>query len=343
MGDGADARRSDQRAKSRMNRKLIIVGNGLGMALDQKHFSLDNALAEIWNKEGFLNRKQKILIGRCLGRKGAPAGEHELDRLHLAITYCKALNQIGAGKTHWLTKNGQNFPDITARYIHKVATKLHNYNGGLPCEFETALVEFVKKTKSHVATLNYDKLLYKSFIDNNVFGRYNNASLVDGMVDTGFSAKHLERKYGNTFGYYLHLHGSPLFVNHGECVKKLSRNGLTIDSDEASEHIVLTHVKHKPSVIAASHVLSTYWDYLRFALSEVNGLMLFGYSGEDKHLNEILRPYLTATPVQVVEWSGAGEQAERNAFWQELLGRSVQVNRLDSITDFKQWQSASPS
>lgn len=320
-----------------MPRKLIIVGNGLGMALDPAHFSLDAALADIWNREGFLSPEQKSLIERCLGRLGAPEGEHELDQLHRAVTYCKELNQIGVGEEHWLTEDGQKFPGITAQYIHKVATKLHNYGGVLPPDFEAALVTFVKETKSHVATLNYDKLLYNSLIDNNVFGPYNNTYLVDGMIGAGFSADALERRFGRTYGYYLHLHGSPLFVNHGERVVKLSRDDLTLNVNEASEHIVLTHVKHKPSVIAASHVLSTYWDYLRFALSEVEEVILFGYSGLDDHLNILLRPYLKAIRLRVVEWSGAGDQATRGTYWRNTLGHVDEVNRLDNITGFDQW------
>lgn len=320
-----------------MPRKLIIFGNGLGMALDPEHFSLDAALADIWNREGFLSPEQKSLIERCLGRAGAPEGEHELDQLHRAVTYCKALNQIGVGEEHWLTEDGQNFPEITAQYIHKVATKLHNYGGVLPPGFEEALIAFVMETKSHVATLNYDKLLYNSFIDNNVFGPYNNTCLVDGMIGAGFSATALERRFGRTYGYYLHLHGSPLFVNHDEQVVKLSRADLTLDVNEASEHIVLTHVKHKPSVIAASHVLSTYWDYLRFALSEVEEVIIFGYSGLDEHLNILLRPYLKTKRLRVVEWSGAGDQIARNAYWRNTLGRADEVNRLDNITGFDRW------
>lgn len=320
-----------------MPRKLIIFGNGLGMALDPAHFSLNAALTDIWEREGFLSIDQKRLIERCLGREGAPAGEHELDLLHRAVTYCKALNQIGVGEDHWLTEDGRNFPDMTAQYIHKVATKLHNYDGVLPPDFETALVAFVKDTKSHVATLNYDKLLYNSVIDNNVFGPYNNTFLVDGMIEAGFSADSLERRYGNDYGYYLHLHGSPLFQNRGDLVAKLPRNNLTLDVNEASEHIVLTHVMHKPSVIAASHVLSTYWDYLKFALSEAEEVILFGYSGLDHHLNVLLRPYLSASPLRIVEWNGTGDQAAREAYWRELFGRPAQVNRLGNVTDFAQW------
>jgi len=321
---------------SAMDRKLLIFGNGLGMALDHTHFSLDRALAEVWNRPNFLTDVQRQLVERCLGRQGAPVGEHELDTLHQAITYCKALSHIGEGDVHWLTQDGLCFPEITATYLHKVATELHNYANELPKEFEDSLVDFIKTTRSHVATLNYDKLLYNSFIDNDVFNGYR-GYLVDGMLDQGFTSDALERKYGNKFGYYLHLHGSPLFVNSNEDVVKLSRHQLTVDRDVPSEHIVLTHIKRKPSVIAASNVLSTYWDYLQFALFESKEIILFGYSGLDAHLNVLLRPYLTSKSLRVVEWSGAGEQGVRERFWQNTLGQAVSVTRLDNITEFTDW------
>lgn len=220
--------------------------------------------------------------------------------------------------------------------MHKVATKLHNYNGALPKIFEDKLVAFIRETRSHVATLNYDKLLYNSFIDNDILSGYE-GYLVDGMLGRGFSSDAMERRAGRVFGYYLHLHGSPLFVNrHGEIVK-LSRQEMLVGRTEASEHIVLTHVKHKPSVIAASDVLSAYWDYLRFALSEVEEIILFGYSGLDNHLNSLLRPYLNATTLRVVEWSGAGEKIDRESYWQSIFGKNVTVVRLNNITNFTQW------
>lgn len=319
-----------------MERKLLIFGNGLGMALDHAHFSLDRALAEIWNRPNFLTDVQRQLVERCLRRQGAPEGEHELDTLHQAITYCKALAQIGEGDTHWLTQEGLSFPEITATYLHKGAANLHNYDGALPNVFEDNLVSFVKATRSHVATLNYDKLLYNSFIDNDVFNGYR-GYLVDGMLDQGFSSDALERKYGNKFGYYLHLHGSPLFVSRNQEVVKLPRHQLAVDRHEPSEHIVLTHIKRKPSVIAASHVLSTYWDYLQFALYESEEIILFGYSGLDTHLNVLLRPYLNSKSLRVVEWSGAGEQGIRERYWQNTLGQAVAVTRLDNITGFIDW------
>lgn len=319
-----------------MARKLVIFGNGLGMALDPVHFSLNRALAQIWNRPDFLTDVQKTLIERCLQRQGPPVGEHEMDTLHQVVTYCKALAHIGEGNVHWLTEDGISFPEITAKYIHKVATELHNYDGILPQRFEEALVQFVLGTRSHIATLNYDKLLYNSFIDNEIFNGYDGC-LVDGMLGGGFSSDALIRKYDRRFGYYLHLHGSPLFYNWGDNVSKLSRAQLTLNRDEPSEHIVLTHIRRKPSVIAASNVLSTYWEYLQFALHESAEIILFGYSGLDIHLNMLIRPYLTSKPLRVIEWSGAGEQNARETHWRNLLGHAVAVTRLDNITDFTNW------
>ena len=320
-----------------MPRKLIIFGNGLGMSLCPEHFSLQNALENIWEKDGVLTVEQKQLIERCLGKEGAPEGEDELDLLHQAISYCKSLNRIGYGDIHWLTEDGQSFPEITAKYIHKVATFLHNYDGELPFEFYEPLIEFVKETKSHVATLNYDKLLYNSFIDNDVFNGYS-GYLADGMINQGFSSESLERRFSHDFGYYLHLHGSPLFVENRRCITKLSRDELTLERDEPSQHIVLTHVKHKPAVISASSALSTYWEYLRFALEEAEEVILFGYSGLDDHLNILLKPYLKHINSRIVEWSGAGNQSSRELFWASKLGSdSITVTRLDNIINFEDW------
>jgi hypothetical protein len=320
-----------------MKRKLIIFGNGLGMALDHVHFSLAAALADIWNRPNFLTEAQKQLIERCTHHQGPPEGEHELDNLHQAITYCKALSGIGCGHIHWLTEDGLNFPETTATYIHKVATKLHNFEGSIPENFERNLVDFIKQTQSHVATLNYDRLLYDSFIKHEIVNGYS-GFLIDGVLSKGFSASALERKFGNNFGYYLHLHGSPLFIDDGEKIKKLSRHALTIEKNISSQHIVLTHISRKPAVIAASHMLLTYWEYLQLALLEAKEVILLGYSGLDQHLNSVIRPYSkNSKPLRVIEWIGAGSQRERETYWRTKFGENVVVTQFCNITQFNDW------
>ncbi len=307
------------------------------MALDPTHFSLENALDEIWSTQGFLSDTQKKLISKCTGRDEHPSGENDLDKLHLAVNSCQTLNRIAGGKVHWLSDDGKYFPDITANYIHKVATQLHNYSGELPTDFTAPLIEFVKTTKSHVATLNYDKLIYSPFIEENVLQGYDGA-LVDGMLSTGFSSDALERLFNKDFGYYLHLHGSPLFMNNTLGVKKMNRDQLFVDDyDRIGRHVVLTHVEHKPSVIANSPVLSVYWEYLSFSLSEAEEIIIFGYSGEDIHLNKLLKPYSKSKTIKVVEWSGSGDQKSREHFWTQQIGKCDSLILLDNILTFTSW------
>ena len=120
-------------------------------------------------------------------------------------------------------------------------------------------------------------MLFLTFVEEDVCADYS-GNLVDGFWKTnGFHASHLERMGNNDFGYYMHLHGSPLFrdTKCGWTVKR-DRSNFDLSDIFASKHLVLTHIKHKPSVIAASYVLSTYWRYLTFALTEVEEVILFG-------------------------------------------------------------------
>ncbi len=217
---------------------------------------------------------------------------------------------------HWLSEEGQEFPVAVGNYLHKVATDLHLYEGRLPRNFIDPLIDFIRRTGSHVATLNYDKLLYEPFIDSGLLAGYNGV-LVDGMLRAGFSEDALERRNGNDFGYYLHLHGSPLFYDDDLGVtRKRDRHELSPLADQGSDHIVLTHVHHKRSVIGASPVLSAYWNYLNFCLAESERIVVFGYSGGDNHLNAVIAAHAQSKHVQVVEWDGVDANMDnRVAYW----------------------------
>lgn len=326
-----------------MPRKTLIFGNGLGMALDPRHFSLTNAMADVWADPVALPDVQKQLISQCVGGNGAiPEREDQLDPLHLVISACKTLASINMSQrmdVHWLSQEGQQFPVAVSNYIHKVATRLHLYGGELPPAFLAPLIDFVRATKSHVATLNYDKLLYGAFLDANLMAGYFDTTLVDGMVGGGFSSEALERRYGNNYGYYLHLHGSPLFFDHHGLARKRERHELNPFSPEGSDHIVLTHVRHKRSVIGASMVLSAYWNYLNFCLNESEEIIVFGYSGDDLHLNDVIAAYAQSRRVVVVEWSGSGAtEQQRRWFWtQKLKTNNLQHWYLPNILAFNQW------
>ncbi|MGY4524266.1 SIR2 family protein [Pseudomonas sp. TE21394] len=322
-----------------MPRKTLIFGNGLGMALDPRHFSLNRALGDVWENPHHLPVAQKDLIARCVGDGGqAPQGEDQLDTLHVVVAACNMLNKIGDEEVHWLSEDGQEFPAAVAKYIHRVASNLHLYDDPLPDAFLNPLFDFVRETRSNIATLNYDRLLYGAFIDHGFMNGYRGL-LVDGMTDGGFGADTLERRYGNNFGYYLHLHGSPLFYDdRWGNARKMTRDRLTMNSAEISNHIVLTHVTHKRSVIDASDVLSTYWDYLHDCCHEVEEIIVFGYSGGDTHLNEVLAAYARTAAIRVVEWRGAGTQRERERFWQRILRTEhFDLVREENVLDFTDW------
>jgi hypothetical protein len=327
-----------------MPRKTLVFGNGLGMALDHAHFSLTNAMANVWADPVAVTPPQKELISQCLGGNGAiPQREDQLDPLHLVISACKTLAGINRSQgmdVHWLSPEGQQFPLAVGNYIHKVATRLHMYGGGLPPEFLGPLVDFVRRTRSHVATLNYDKLLYGAFLDAGLMADYFNTTLVDGMMGDGFSSEAMARRYGNTFGYYLHLHGSPLFFDHHGIARKRDRHQLNPFSPEGSDHIVLTHVRHKRSVIGASAVLSAYWNYLNFCLNESEEIIVFGYSGDDVHLNDVIAAYAQSRHVVVVEWNGAGtNDQQRHWFWtQKFKTTNLHHWYLPNILAFTNWE-----
>ncbi len=320
-----------------MQRKTVVFGNGLGMALNAECFSLDRAIGAVWDDDRTLSDAQKTLICNCLPNNDAdrPKGEDELERLQLALSACDFLQGINVAKTHWLSDDGKQFPVAVRMLIYNTAREFHQTKYTLPVGFLDAFCDFIQRTKSHIGTLNYDNLLYKPMIDRGLLQGYD-GTLVDGFRGAGFKKENMERKFGKNFGYYLHLHGSPLFVDRGGETIKLSQLALTKQADTISSHIVLTHFEHKPTVIGASKVLLSYWQLLSEAISESEEVILFGYSGCDTHLNSLLRS-LPGKTIRVIEWAGAGEKKVRNSFWHKLMARNVDLVQLANIHEFEQW------
>lgn len=52
-----------------MDRKLLIFGNGLGMAIDSNHYSLNNALNKVWNDTSmWTDIQHRGLIQNCIAK-----------------------------------------------------------------------------------------------------------------------------------------------------------------------------------------------------------------------------------------------------------------------------------
>lgn len=322
-----------------MARSTIITGNGIGMALDPNAFSLSRALEKVWNSAEYLTKEHKDLIISTIGGTSdtkPPESESQLGKLQMAIVATDFLSKFESEETKWITQDANQIPSIYKKFIHDVAIQFHQTGYSLPRDFKEHLLDFIEKTKSHVCTLNYDNLLYDALKTKSLMDGYNGV-LIDGFHRSGFDEKNLDRRRPNAQSWYIHLHGSPLFIKNNKAMG-IGRDFLT--SNEKC-HIVLSHVEHKPSIINSSKILSEYWRRLNKAINESDTIYLFGYSGEDDHLNEMIKLQSRGKKLVIIEWSKNNSYIEinRNKYWQEITGfDELELVLLDNILDYTDWQ-----
>ncbi|PIT71219.1 hypothetical protein B9Z42_16050 [Limnohabitans sp. B9-3] len=324
------------------DRATIIFGNGLGMALDPDYFQLKSALYSVWNDSDLLSKDQKKLIQTALpgtSDEVYPESEDQLNELQVAIFASELLKAYETEEAPWLNENSREIVAAFKKFIHQTSHYFHRSGKQLPDGFLDPLVEFIKTSKSHVALLNYDNLLYDPLLRTKVMDGYS-GTLIDGFLDE-FSPKNLDR-YGTkqtNLSWFLHLHGSPLFVGNKKC------GGASRDFLEAEEecHVVLTHVTHKPSVIQTSDILSEYWKRFDRALSESESIIVFGYSGLDTHLNEVIAKH-GHKDIAVIEWEGSGNYEERLNFWKISFddAPSLTLIQKKNILEFNYWATVIP-
>lgn len=255
----------------------------------------------------------------------------------------------------WFTPEARSFPVAIGRFVYEVARRLNansiQYADDLRLSpFIQGFIDFIHESKSHVATLNYDTLLYSAFNGlHQVGGQFLrvcdgwDGALVDGYTHgAGFCEENFDRRFDRNFGFYLHLHGSPLFV--GSPARKLTRAGLDNHEPESAQHIILSDGRLKPFLITRSPVLSLYWRQLTQALKEAEEIIIFGYGGGDEHLNRAIKFH--DVPKRVVVWDGqAGNHADENdpeSLWRNRLceaqaAHTVQYIPMNDILDFRDW------
>lgn len=312
----------------------VLFGNGLGMALDPEYFALRSGIRHVWGDSGSnsMSEEVKRAITMCLplvngSTPDIPESEDQLSRLHEVVSACDILKSTEGNSSFWLTDKGLSFPNYVNFFIGLVGNYFHQHKSTLTKDrpsFIKSFAERIRNDNIHVATLNYDDLLYSPLIEGNIMDGYH-GELVDGFWRDGFKEENLERKQGRNFGWYLHLHGSPLFVgsSRGQA-KKLTRESLqaNVNKQDFYRHIVLTHTKVKPEVISGSAVLASYWDFFGRALSESRRLIVFGYSGEDTHVNKAIKQWqrtCSDPQILIVEWTESRKSDDRLKYWRETL------------------------
>ncbi|MCV2893530.1 SIR2 family protein [Lentibacter sp. XHP0401] len=310
-------------------------------------------MSATWNNEETLTIAEKKLIASSMEgveEANGPNTEDELLGAQLALMACEILQHAVNDESleHWLTEDAMGYPRALQRYTYEIAKYFHTVPEAVTnCErwrdFIESFVEFVWETKSHIATLNYDTLLYGPFNDGVVVDGVTkrlcsgfNGVLLDGYTNgLGFDKENLLRHNIANKAFYMHLHGSPLFVdgNNGQA-RKLTRHELEINGGDSRSHIVLTHGQMKPTVIASSPVLRMYWDKLPLALEEAEEIIVFGYSGADEHLNKLVKEHRKETPLKVIE---RRHDEDRANYWSTRLGANAEVIPMDDILSFRNW------
>lgn len=317
------------------------------MAVDPVYFRLENALGAVWVDDNILNENQRRLIRLCLaadneelieddvGVNVVPASEDQLETLQRVLAACDEIQRVARADAGWLNADGAEFPTALRRYIHATASHLHRNPHILDDRFFQPLLHHVISDRSHIATLNYDELLYRKFVGTQAMQGFN--CLIDGFVGV-FDDANLLRRAPARQSFYMHLHGSPMYITQCDnSIRKLHVGRVGEYAGTASSHIVLTHFKYKSAVIASSPVLRSYWKRLQEALNEVQMVTLFGYSGCDVHLNDLIN--LSQAPrIRIVEWRGDKSQRDQDEFWSmKFPTKDIEVHLLDNILNFVDW------
>ena len=317
-----------------MNFTTILVGNGLGRAIDPNYFRLDAGIKKVWNSNisQHFRDKERNMIRLCLPNgRNIPKGEEDLPILHEAVTACQTLNRIENQTPTWLSKAGKAFPNSVNYFIGKVGHYYHQYpslSSSVPYQqFLERISNFIKNHPCHLATLNYDNLLYDPFISRDILKGYS-GDLIDGFWSTGFDENNLIRR-SKDIGWYLHLHGSPLYYTEGEKTMKLDQSNLSqsfTDMPLIPRHIVLAYTKIKPEIITSSPLLGSYWEHFGKALDESHSLIVFGYGGGDSHVNGRIAQWIKLKKIEqaelritVIERKSDISHATRSSFWKSLF------------------------
>jgi hypothetical protein len=320
-------------------RATIIFGNGIGMSLNPQYFNLESGLKLVWDTTDLFTENHKKLIQSVLPNitdKIYPQSEESLGDLQKAIFASETLQAYETPEAEWLNKNSRELAVAFKKYIHDVGIYFQKSGEKLPEIFTDHLSEFIKKTKTHVGVLNYDNLIYEALIGSKVLDGFN-GTLIDGFVGGKFSSKNLRRHdyKEKRLGWFLNLHGSPLFIDD----RKVSSSFIHFLEPNYKSHIVLTHVNQKRVLISASPILNEYWIRLNQAIKESSHIILFGYSGEDIHLNDIISNYSLEKKITIIEWSGSGSYIQRFHDWSDKLDWSTNIKliQLDNILEFTDW------
>lgn len=323
----------------------ILIGNGLGMAIDPNHFAIDRGLYSAWSR---LNPEHRGRIKNLITDKTDLNTEEQLDKHYEVIQACLMLSKIEQhSNLAWLHDDAKNFPDNFRDFIVNAALHFFEYEIKDHSKFNfflEKLKSYILNHNTHLITLNYDKLIYDRFSVDQEVMFFDKGRLMDGFFvnSTGFTPSRL---WDSSIGYYIHLHGSPLFyTNLQDGIINKSKfeeyNTDIANLNYLQEHLILCATKLKPHQISNSPLLRFYWDFFKTILQQSEKIILFGYSGNDLHVNDEIAN-MKNKEIILVEYSYQKmERGEREKDWANKLNlpdnyfNPNNLIWLDSILDY---------
>jgi len=305
----------------------ILIGNGLGMAIDPEHFKLESGLKHAWDK---LEKDQQDNIKKLITNGMKLTNEEQLYEHYEAIQACLTFNRIeDLSKQKWLVPAAKKFPDYFRNFVANTAWYFYDYpieeiqksKKNLLNNFLDKLTNYVQNNYTHIATLNYDNLIYGKFRESDILKK----KLTDGFYTNTVGFQPMV--FNSRPGYYLHLHGSPLFYTDLEsniCEQNIINKGSNRnEKNHLREHIILCKTSLKPKLISNSFLLDSYWYFFTKALRQSKKLVLFGYSGNDLHVNKVIEK-AKHLQIVIVEYNAKSKTIEdRRVFWARQLKKPM--------------------
>ncbi len=75
------------------------------------------------------------------------------------------------------------------------------------------------------------------------------------------------------------------------------------------------------------------------ALQESEKIIIFGYSGMDTHLNNLIESHLADKVLQIIEWNGNVDEHIRKNFWKtQFHCEKLDLIQKENILEFHDWE-----
>lgn len=355
--------REAEKVRKKNNKVLVFIANGVGRAVDSELLTLSSGIEKGLKS---LNNTEKDIIKEFISlyTKDDISAENitnvinnEENEILAYINMVSMLTRMiktgkGKLKERFVSQQFGDLANTINKFIYNVAdsynTEKIKRNGIYPENFEgfaQSLGGFIYKNKAHLATTNYDDLLYRYFLDVQIKTGENteafimnpskNTILSDGFTKTNSGIQFDFSNHDlNSTSWYMHLHGSSRFhskFGSGNVFKSYKK----YDSNHVP-HIILNHFNLKEFEINLNPILHRYFDLFGKALAKINALYIIGYGGYDKHINNIVMNANDKCKIIIIE--RAQQDMNKNDLWRDLKSSNLDItleNSFENILDYR--------